>query len=207
MAANIISIAYTLKGDLGKGIEYVNLAVQNSTTPFDEAWTQPILALAWCRAGEPERGIEVLAALTSVVRAARQVSAELFLLSYLGEGYWRLGECDKASQTANQLLQLADRCGARFHIGVAHRFLGEIALKTDQDDTPSHFEKTISIFQETKAQNELALAYSGLGRYHKLRGNTDKARKYLTDALEIFERLGTLIEPDKVRRELAELPQ
>jgi len=29
----------------------------------------------------------------------------------------------------------------------------------------------------------------------------------LTDALEIFERLGTLIEPDKVREELAGLPE
>jgi len=29
----------------------------------------------------------------------------------------------------------------------------------------------------------------------------------LTDALEIFERLGTLIEPDKVRKESAELPE
>jgi len=36
---------------------------------------------------------------------------------------------------------------------------------------------------------------------------TAEARRYLTDALEIFERLGTLLEPDKVRKELAELPQ
>jgi hypothetical protein len=27
-----------------------------------------------------------------------------------------------------------------------------------------------------------------------------------SDALEIFERLGTLLDPDKVRKELAELP-
>ncbi len=31
------------------------------------------------------------------------------------------------------------------------------------------------------------------------------AREYLTKGLEIFERLGTLIEPDNVRKELAEL--
>jgi len=31
------------------------------------------------------------------------------------------------------------------------------------------------------------------------------AREYLAKALEIFERLGTLIEPDKVRKELVEL--
>ena len=34
----------------------------------------------------------------------------------------------------------------------------------------------------------------------------DEARKYLNQALETFERLGTLIEPDKLRKELAELP-
>ncbi|KPK21215.1 MAG: hypothetical protein AMK69_22260 [Nitrospira bacterium SG8_3] len=207
MAANIISIAYTLKGDLGKGIEYVNLAVQNATTPFDEAWTQPILALVWCRAGEPERGIGVLAALTSVVRAARQVPAELALLSYLGEGYWMVGEYDKARQTAEEAVELAERCGARYYIGWSQRLLGEIALKTNQDDATLHFEQAISIFQKIKAENELALAYSGLGRYHKQQGKVEEAREYLTKALEIFERLGTLIEPDRVKKELAELPQ
>jgi hypothetical protein len=44
-----------------------------------------------------------------------------------------------------------------------------------------------------------------MGRYHKQQGNTEQASEYLTKALEIFERLGTLIEPDKVRKELAEL--
>jgi hypothetical protein len=46
-----------------------------------------------------------------------------------------------------------------------------------------------------------------MGGYHKMQGTVEEARKCLTDALDIFERLGTLIEPDKVRRELAELPQ
>jgi len=45
-----------------------------------------------------------------------------------------------------------------------------------------------------------------MGRLDKLRGEHAEARGYLTQALEIFERLGTLIEPDKVRKVLAELP-
>ena len=45
-----------------------------------------------------------------------------------------------------------------------------------------------------------------MGRYHKLQGECAEARRYLTQALEIFERLGTLMEPEKVRKELAELP-
>ena len=44
-----------------------------------------------------------------------------------------------------------------------------------------------------------------MGRYCKQQGNTEQAREYLTKALEIFERLGTLIEPEKVREELADL--
>jgi hypothetical protein len=37
-------------------------------------------------------------------------------------------------------------------------------------------------------------------------GQIAKAREHLTKALEIFERLGTLIEPDQIRGVLAELP-
>ena len=33
------------------------------------------------------------------------------------------------------------------------------------------------------------------------------ASQHLTKALEVFERLGNLIEPDKLRKELADLPQ
>ena len=42
---------------------------------------------------------------------------------------------------------------------------------------------------------------------HEHKANVEQAREYLTKALEIFERLGTLTEPDKVRKELAELSQ
>jgi predicted ATPase len=37
-------------------------------------------------------------------------------------------------------------------------------------------------------------------------GREFSARHYLARALEIFERLGTLIEPDRIRAELAALP-
>ena len=51
------------------------------------------------------------------------------------------------------------------------------------------------------------MAYTGFGRLNMQQGNTEQARTYLTMALKIFERLGTLIGPDKVKKELAELPR
>ena len=58
---------------------------------------------------------------------------------------------------------------------------------------------------EFKAENELALAYAGYGRFYKRKGQTVMAREYLMKVLEIFERLGKLIEADRVREGLAEL--
>jgi hypothetical protein len=69
-----------------------------------------------------------------------------------------------------------------------------------------HFEQSIAILQQIHAENELALAYAGYGRLHRQHGDTTQAREYLTQALEMFERLGTLGEPDKVQQALAELP-
>jgi tetratricopeptide (TPR) repeat protein len=103
--------------------------------------------------------------------------------------------------------KLGDRCRARWYFAFAHRLLGEIALQTNPEEAATHFEKAISTFRKIKAKNDLALAYSGMGRYHKQQGNMEQAREYLTKALELFERLGTLIEPDKVREELGVLPQ
>jgi len=91
-------------------------------------------------------------------------------------------------------------------MGLSHRLLGQVALKTNPAQAAPHVEQAIEIFREIKGENELALAFSGMGRLRTLQGEYAEARRYLTDALEIFERLGTLIEPDKVRRELADLP-
>ena len=113
----------------------------------------------------------------------------------------------EAEETLKRALELSTHCGAKYYMGWALRLLGSLFLITDPGHAAPYYERAISVAQEIKAENDLALAYSGMGRYHKLQGNTEQAREYLTEALEIFERLGTLIEPDKVRRELVELPQ
>ena len=96
---------------------------------------------------------------------------------------------------------------AQVEVGYAHLLLGEMSLETDPSQGAAHFDKSITVLQEIKAENALALAYAGYGRLYKQQGDTEQAREYFTKALSIFERLGTLIEPDKVRNELAELPQ
>jgi class 3 adenylate cyclase/tetratricopeptide (TPR) repeat protein len=204
-SAGQLSIAYTGKGDLAKAIEYGKLAVEKAPTPADKAWAQRTLARALYRTGQTKRGIALLTDVLPIFRTGGFMSAEIPLTCYLGEGYWLAGEGDKARQTLEKGLQLIERCGARYYLGWALRLLGEIFFKTDPAQAASHLEKSIVILKEIKAENELALAYAGFGRLHKQQGNTAQAQEYLTKSLEIFERLGTLIEPDKVREDLTHL--
>jgi tetratricopeptide (TPR) repeat protein len=220
-AAFILSWAYTARGDLVQALEYGELGVRNALTPADTSWAQSVLGWAWGRAGKPRKGIELLAEALALNRSGHpldkvgvqsaHVPAELSQMLFLGEAYWLAGESDNARQTLEELLELANRCGAKFYLGSAHRLLGEIALTTDPIQvaaplTAPHFEQSIAILQQIKAENELALAYAGYGRLRHQQGHDEQAREYLTRSLEIFERLGTLGEPDKVRQALAELP-
>ena len=81
--------------------------------------------------------------------------------------------------------------------------MGEVTIETNTAQAESYLEKSIAAFGEISAENELALAYASYGRLHSKQGKIAKAREYLTGALEAFERLGTRMERDKVRKELA----
>jgi tetratricopeptide (TPR) repeat protein len=202
-----ITLVYISKGDLARAVEYGELAVQKTPTPANKAWAGRGLGWALCRAGEPNRGIELLTAALAIFQTGGWMPGAIPTTCTLGEGYWLAGEDDKARQTLEEGLEIAERCGARYYAGFAQRLLGEIALKANPAQAASHLEKSIAVLREIKAENELALAYAGYGRLQKQQGQIGQAREYLTKALEIFERLGTLIEPDKVRKELAKLPK
>jgi tetratricopeptide (TPR) repeat protein len=158
-----------------------------------------------CRAGELKKGIDLLIQVIPVFQAVRLLPAEIMVRIFLGEAYWLAGEFEKSKQTLKGVLDLAERLNMKPWIGFAHRILGEIAIKTTPDTAVAHFDKSLSIFTMIGAENDLALAYAGYGRLHRHKGNIAEAREYFEKALGIFERLGTLIEPDKVRKDLADL--
>ncbi len=205
-AAYMVSWALTSKGELDQAVEYANLAVEKAPTPADKAWAQMRGAWALCRAGQPERAVEIWKSVLPIYQTSQYAYGESLTMLCLGEAHWLIGNYHDARHSLLEGLRVAEECGMRYLLGWTHRLLGEVALKTNPAEAAMHFEKSISILQEIKGENELALAYSGYGRFHKQQGNTKQAREYLTNALGIFERLGTLIEPDKVRQELAELP-
>jgi tetratricopeptide (TPR) repeat protein len=217
-AAYFISWALTSKGELDEAVEYYNLAVEKAPTPADKVWAEGRGTRALSRAGQPEKAVEIWKRVLSnlvgydptdrvrIHQISQWHNGVSNIMIFLGEAYWLIGNYHEARQCLLEGLRIAEECKMRYLAGWAHRLLGEVALIANPSEAAIHFEKSISILQEVKGENELALSYSGYGRFHKQQGHIKQAREYLTNALGIFERLGTLIEPEKVKRELAELP-
>jgi tetratricopeptide (TPR) repeat protein len=205
-AACNLSIVYAWKSDVARAVEYGELSFQKAPTLGDKAWAQRSLGWVLCRSGETARGIELLTTVLPILRGGQFITSEIPLLCFLGEGYWLAREDCKAKQMFEEGLEMAERYGARYYVGFAQRLLGEIALKSNPAQAATHFKRSIAVLQEIKAENELAHTYVSYGRFHKQQNQIDQAREYLMKALKIFERLATLIEPDRVREELAELP-
>jgi len=202
----VMSVAYSQKGDLGRALECGEKGVQHAPTPADQVWAQTGLAWAHGRLGDPAKGIELAENLASMYQAVRFLPAEIYLIILAGEGYFRCGDSEAAAKKLREGLERAEQAGMRFLIGYAHRLLGETVLEVNPEEAADHFTKAMAVFEEIGAENELALACAGLGRLHAKQGDIAQGREYLTRALEIFERLGTLLEPDRVRKELDSLP-
>jgi class 3 adenylate cyclase/tetratricopeptide (TPR) repeat protein len=207
-----IAVAYTLQGDSRRALEHAQLAVRKAPTLADRAWSQAWAAWCECRAGQARKGVDVLAALLPAYRAARFLGPLATVMLFLGEGYLLAADHQQAQEILTELIQLAERSQMKFHLGSAYRLLGEIALRHHSVSVGTsiavpHFEKSIAILRAIGAENELALAYAGYGRLYKQQRRHAEASDYLSRALEIFERLGTLSEPDTVRAELAYLPE
>jgi hypothetical protein len=134
-------------------------------------------------------------------RAAPWISSEWFAF-FLSEAYWLAGNYDKAKQTLEENLDIAERAGMKFYIGATHRLLGEVALSDNpaQQAAPfaaSHFEHSIGILHQIEAENKLALAYAGRGRLYAQQGNLAPARDDLTQGRVSYSALRRRYELDE----------
>jgi hypothetical protein len=69
-----------------------------------------------------------------------------------------------------------------------------------------HLTQSIAMLEALRAESDLALTYAGLGRLRAKQGKIAEARGHFARAFGIFERLGTLMGPERVCAELNALP-
>jgi class 3 adenylate cyclase/tetratricopeptide (TPR) repeat protein len=197
-----LCLAHISRGNLSQAIEYGELLLQKAITPADKAWIQRSLGWALCRSGEWKRGIELMKEALPLFKAGKFMPGIVPIQCTLGEGYLLAGDYEKANKTLKEAIGIFEKCGTRFYLGWAHRLLGEIFSKTSANNTAEHFEKSIDILKNIKAEGELAHTYASYGRWYLNQKDLHYAKIYLTKAHEIFERIETLNQIEEIRNEL-----
>jgi tetratricopeptide (TPR) repeat protein len=203
----IMSIPFIFKQDFAKATEHAEASLENARTPADKVWAQTFLGWAWCRSGRAREAVDLLASILPLYEATQFVPGVVLTSAMLGEAYWRCGQREDAEKTLKKGLERATLASTKkFYVGWMNRILGEIATEQNLEQLAvAHFEKAVTTLEAIKAENELAFAYYGYGRLHGRLNRTGEATDFLTRALEIFIRLGTLGEPAKIRAELSEI--
>jgi predicted ATPase/class 3 adenylate cyclase len=200
-AAMIAAWPYAFMGSLDQALELANLAVEKAVSPADRLFAQGSRALVECKLGQAAKAAEVLAEVVAVIRAMHFPACETYSLYYC-EALWRAGQLEQAKVALGEVLEIVEACEMRLYVATVKRLLAEVALDEGGGQTKvalRYFEESIRTLAALGAENELALARVGYARALQRSGDADAARKQVSDALAVFERLGTLHESDRAR--------
>jgi tetratricopeptide (TPR) repeat protein len=213
-AYSILAFAHTATGDAAAGREQAERALEMARAPLERIWARAALGWAVCRGPAPAsataHAVGLLAPLLAEVQTVQLFPAEISVMLLLAEGYRTSGRPSLAQALLETVISRGQPAGMRFHVAVAHRLLAEISLDADSASAslPSaraHFERSIDLLHELRADAELALAFGGYARLHQRRDDDAQATSCLGHALTILEPLGSPHQIEMLRPQIAPL--
>jgi len=180
-------------------VEYAQLALREAPTVYFEGIPQLFLASCLCSTGQLDQGLPVLEAIVPIAEAWEHRMIWMFSASVLAEAYGSSGRVDDARELAERVLSWAERGGADYLTARAHRMLGVLEAASGRPAVAiAHLDRAIEVAGRTGSEERTPLAFGERGRL--LRGV--EGRSDLERALAIFTRLGTRVEPERIRAEL-----
>nr|BFD89075.1 BTAD domain-containing putative transcriptional regulator [Kitasatospora sp. Xyl93] len=188
-AHQIIAIAYG-ETDLDRTIEHLTetlrLARLIGNTRF-EATAIQFLGAAHGRAGQVERGGELLLRSLAMARSLKDRYVEAFSLLYLAMLYAATGD-GRARGTAEAALAIARRFDLGHHLAQALGILGELDLAAgDHASAVAHLEESVLVWRARGWRSFLAEALRALGRAYGAAGLPESAARVLAEARELSD--------------------
>ena len=108
----------------------------------------------------------------------------------LAESHLLNGDVQKAREMALHGLKAAELVGFPLGLGLAHRALGRIALRTgDFSQAEPHFAQALSTLSSIPARLELARTHIDVAALANLQQDADLARAHYIDAVRMFTEL------------------
>jgi len=212
MGHYIRGLGFFMDGDFLSAIEAENKGIQTAQDPFYSQFPRLMLGTSHVRNGQFQEGKEALQIVASYGRdfgceeLGTPAHAMLGLVSIaegqMGKGLRMIEETlwasDKSHRrvwyvTAEQILgelyfQIANK-SAKVSLATMAKNLGFIVKNVPSADKKAedHFDKAIEAAKKIGAKGTLGLTYLDLGRLHKAKGRSDKARECFLEAVDILE--------------------
>jgi class 3 adenylate cyclase/tetratricopeptide (TPR) repeat protein len=205
-----LGIIHYARGDYAKAIDFYRHSLSMKQRLGDS------LGIADCRTnlgetyraqGESGRAIVELEEALAIAQEIGAGQAELECHRQLAECYLEIKDFPRAVASCKQVLDHARTIGDRKEEGVIHRVLGRAYHR--QGNTAlavEHLEQAVNILQELNREFDLAPAWHDYGLALGQAGRLDEARKALSRAQRLFERLGLGQEQTRVEAALRDLP-
>jgi class 3 adenylate cyclase/tetratricopeptide (TPR) repeat protein len=192
---------HILRGDVDEGLRCCEEALVLSPAPFDAAVTTAVKGYGLVRAGQTAAGVAALTEALAWLDRLHLGHFRLLFAPYLAEGYLREGERARARELIEETLDGSRGVSPRFE-ALSQRLFGELLIAEDLAAAAGHLDAAARTFEELGARNEFARALATRGELLRASGDVLGARATMTRALAIFEELGTLDEPSRVREAL-----
>jgi tetratricopeptide (TPR) repeat protein len=187
------------RGEVDPGIRCCEEALALSPGPFDAAMARAVLGYGLVKAGKVETGIGKLAEAVEWFERSQLVFTRTWYAIWLGDAYLRAGDPASARRLSEEVLARSQERGYRYFEGMAERLLGTSLASVDPAAAALHIEAARRILEEVGARNEVAKVLMATGELRRDAGDLAGARAILQEALAIFEELGTLDEPPRVK--------
>lgn len=192
---NNLGVVHYYRGDYDRAHEYYQRSFEIKKEIGDIyglAISRTNLGLTLHHRGEQAQALQHL---KEAVRICRDIEAEWLLpetYRIMAKVHLALGDVAQARVHAQAALETAERLNCEVFTGVAHRVLGQVAAlgQGKWDQAEEHFARSIEIFESLSNEHELGKTCYDYGLALKERGDLEKAKERLAQAMEIFARSG-----------------
>ncbi len=192
---NNLGVVYERQGNYAKALEYHRQSFEIEKEIGDIYG----LAISYTNLGlilfRKEEYSQALNHLEESVNICGDIECEWLLpetYRVMAEVSLALGDVTGALECGHASLEMAQKVGDNTSEGVAHRVLGKVkALGCQQwEEGEKHFSESISMLKALGNEHELGKSYYECGLVLKDKGEVDRAREHLSQAIDIFERTG-----------------
>lgn len=207
---NNLGITYVRKGDIEKGLDYLEQALEKADEFHDPDVKGRILINTWnlyIDSGRKEEGLKQLDEVLSFLDKKQDLRLKCVVLNKSGLYFWNENDLDKALKQFKEALEIAKKLENKREISVILENIGQLYGERNQiDQAIEKFQESLFYVKQTEDLSLQATFMARIGRFYKKKfENTDIAIKYLQEAVQLFLKVKNLENAGFLLKELGQI--